>query len=73
MLLDFDDVQDVSANEIKVNMKGKAKVGDEDLSKPFKEVLKCPFIRRIVEFSSPRHRMQANAKIDDGTGDPVRG
>nr|GEV51448.1 reverse transcriptase domain-containing protein [Tanacetum cinerariifolium] len=32
MLLDFDDIQDVSDDEIEVNMKGKAKVSDEDLS-----------------------------------------
>ncbi|GKC28113.1 hypothetical protein Tco_1035407 [Tanacetum coccineum] len=70
MLLDFDDIQDVSDEEIEVNMKGKAKVGDEDLSKPFKEVLKCPFTRRIVKFSSPGHRMPANAKIYNGIGDP---
>ncbi|GJU97605.1 hypothetical protein Tco_1326876 [Tanacetum coccineum] len=69
MLLDFDDVQDVSDYEINVNMKGKAKVGDEVLSKPFKEVLKCPFTRRIVEFSLPSQRMPTNAKIYDGTGD----
>ncbi|GJW61545.1 hypothetical protein Tco_0110880 [Tanacetum coccineum] len=69
MLLDFDDVQDVSDEEIEGDPKGKTKV-DEDLSKPFKEVLKCPFTRRIVEFSSPGHRMPANAKIYDGTGDP---
>nr|GEW05371.1 reverse transcriptase domain-containing protein [Tanacetum cinerariifolium] len=31
MLLDFDDIQDISDEEIKVNKKGKAKVGDEDL------------------------------------------
>ncbi|GJS14641.1 hypothetical protein Tco_0409113 [Tanacetum coccineum] len=68
---DFDeDVHDYSDDEIKVNMKGKAKVGDEDLSKPFKEVLKCPFTRRIVEFSSPGHRMPSNAKIYDEKGDP---
>ncbi|GJY42755.1 hypothetical protein Tco_0430968 [Tanacetum coccineum] len=70
MLLDFDDIQDVSNEEIQDNVKGKAKVCDEDLSKPFKEVLKCPFTRIIVEFSSPGHRMPANAKIYDGTGDP---
>nr|GEW22119.1 reverse transcriptase domain-containing protein [Tanacetum cinerariifolium] len=70
MLLDFDDFQDDIDEEIKVNKKGKAKVGDEDLSKPFKEVLKCPFTRRIVELSSPGHRMPANAKIYDGTRDP---
>ncbi|GJY18336.1 hypothetical protein Tco_0389827 [Tanacetum coccineum] len=34
------------------------------------EVLKCPFTRRIVKFSSPGHRMPANAKIYDGKGDP---
>nr|GEV94923.1 hypothetical protein [Tanacetum cinerariifolium] len=50
--------------------KGKATVTDEDLSKPFKEVLKCPFTRRIIEFSSPGHRMPTNAKIYDETGDP---
>ncbi|GKB62502.1 hypothetical protein Tco_0918688 [Tanacetum coccineum] len=55
--------------EIEDGAKGKAKIGDEDLSKPFKEVLKCPFTRRIVEFSSPGHRLPANAKIYDGTGD----
>ncbi|GKB38301.1 hypothetical protein Tco_0883243 [Tanacetum coccineum] len=70
MLLDFDDIQDSSDEEIQDDMKGKAKVGDEDLSKPFKEVLKCPFTRKIVEFSSPGHRMPANVKIYDGTGDP---
>ncbi|GKB28277.1 reverse transcriptase domain-containing protein [Tanacetum coccineum] len=70
MLLDFNDVQDVRDDEIEVNVKGKAKVGDEDLSKLFKEVLKCPFTRRIVKFSSPGHRMPTNAKIYDGTGDP---
>ncbi|GJR07618.1 hypothetical protein Tco_0790270 [Tanacetum coccineum] len=69
-LLDFDDIQDVSDEEIKGNVKEKAKVGDEDLSKPFKEVVKCPFTRRIVEFSSPGHKMPANAKIYDGTDDP---
>ncbi|GJR63755.1 hypothetical protein Tco_1505917 [Tanacetum coccineum] len=70
MLLDFDDIQDVSNEDIEVNTKGKTKVGDEDLSKPFKEVLKCLFTRRIIEFSSPGHRMPKNAKVYDGTGDP---
>nr|GEW81032.1 hypothetical protein [Tanacetum cinerariifolium] len=70
MLLDFDDIQGVSNEEIKVNKKGKAKVGNEDLSKPFKEVLKCPFTRRIVEFLSPGHRLLTTAKIYDGMSDP---
>nr|GEV26724.1 reverse transcriptase domain-containing protein [Tanacetum cinerariifolium] len=69
MLLDFDNVQDVSDEEIEDGAKGKEKVGGEDLSKPFKEVLKCPFTRKIIEFSSPGHRLPANAKIYDGTGD----
>ncbi|GKA78428.1 reverse transcriptase domain-containing protein [Tanacetum coccineum] len=62
------------SNQIEVVNKrtGKKKVAisDEDLSKPFKEVLKCPFTRRIIQFSSPGHRMPANAKIYDGMGDP---
>ncbi|GKA80478.1 hypothetical protein Tco_0787170 [Tanacetum coccineum] len=56
-----------SHDEIQGDVKGKAKTSDEDLSKPFKEVLKCPFTRRIL---SPGHKMSANAKIYDGTGDP---
>nr|GFC32363.1 reverse transcriptase domain-containing protein [Tanacetum cinerariifolium] len=69
MLRDLDDVQDASDDDFKINAKGKVKVGDEELSKPFKEVIKCPFTRRIVEFSSPGHRMPTNAKIYDETGD----
>ncbi|GKC37925.1 hypothetical protein Tco_1050309, partial [Tanacetum coccineum] len=69
MLLDFDDIQDVSDEEIKVGTKGKAEGGNKDLSKLFKEVLKCPFTRRIVKFSSPGHRFTTNAKIYDRTGD----
>nr|GEV08323.1 reverse transcriptase domain-containing protein [Tanacetum cinerariifolium] len=70
MLLDFDDIQDVSNDEVQDDVKGKTIVDEEDLSKPFKEILKCPFTRRIVEFSSPGHKMTANVKIYDGTGDP---
>nr|GEX29531.1 UvrD-like helicase, ATP-binding domain, P-loop containing nucleoside triphosphate hydrolase [Tanacetum cinerariifolium] len=69
ILLDFDDIQHVSDDEVKGIVKGKTKVDEEDLSKPFKEILKCPFTRRIVEFSSPSHRMLENVKIYDGTGD----
>nr|GEV37109.1 reverse transcriptase domain-containing protein [Tanacetum cinerariifolium] len=56
--------------KLKTARKKKQKKGDKDLSKPFNEVLKCPFTRRIVKFSSPGHRLPANAKIYDGTGDP---
>ncbi|GJV43383.1 reverse transcriptase domain-containing protein [Tanacetum coccineum] len=70
MLLDFEDSHDVSDDEVQDNGKGKPKMDEEDLSKPFKEILKCPFTRRIVEFSSPGHRMPTNVKTYDGTGDP---
>nr|GEU67159.1 reverse transcriptase domain-containing protein [Tanacetum cinerariifolium] len=73
MLLDFDDIQDSSDEETQKtqnDVKGKAKAGYEDLSKPFKEVLNCLFIRRIFEISSPGHRMPTNVRIYDDTGDP---
>nr|GEY98638.1 hypothetical protein [Tanacetum cinerariifolium] len=54
----------------KTNGKGKAIIEDDDLAKPFKEVLKCPFTRRIIDFSSPSHMMPPNFKIYDETGDP---
>nr|GEX13879.1 hypothetical protein [Tanacetum cinerariifolium] len=43
---------------------------DEDLQKPYKEVLKSSFTRRIIEFSAPKHRMPTNLKIYDGSTDP---
>ncbi|GKF76343.1 hypothetical protein Tco_0225787, partial [Tanacetum coccineum] len=70
MLLDFEDSYDASDDEVQNNGKGKTKTDEEDLSKPFKEILKCPFTRRIVEFSSRGHRMPTNVKTYDGTGDP---
>nr|GEV87245.1 hypothetical protein [Tanacetum cinerariifolium] len=47
--------------------KRKTIVIDKDLSKPFKEVLKCPFTRRIIKFLSPSHMMPMNVNIYDGT------
>ncbi|GJS21060.1 reverse transcriptase domain-containing protein, partial [Tanacetum coccineum] len=56
---------------VMTNPKDKGKVvAMDDLSKPFKEVLKCPFTKRIIEFSAPGHRLPTNAKVYDGTGDP---
>ncbi|GKE35199.1 hypothetical protein Tco_1454521 [Tanacetum coccineum] len=49
--------------------KGPAEEVDEDIRKPYKEVLKSPFTRRIIEFSAPSHRMPANLKIYDGSTD----
>ncbi|GJX80057.1 hypothetical protein Tco_0328206 [Tanacetum coccineum] len=43
---------------------------DEDLRKPYKEILKSPFTRRIIEFSAPSHRMPTNLKLYDGSTDP---
>ncbi|GJZ16258.1 hypothetical protein Tco_0551935 [Tanacetum coccineum] len=42
----------------------------EDLQKHYKEVLKSPFSRRIIEFSAPNHRTPTNLKIYDGSTDP---
>lgn len=46
------------------------KVKDEDLAKPFKEVSKSPFSRRIIEFSAPEHKMPTHIKLYDGSTDP---
>ncbi|GKA83832.1 hypothetical protein Tco_0805427 [Tanacetum coccineum] len=42
----------------------------EDLRKPYKEVLRSPFSRRIIEFTAPNHWTPANLKIYDGSTDP---
>nr|GEW58139.1 putative polyprotein [Tanacetum cinerariifolium] len=73
ILLNFNDDGQYTDKEVKeLNKrkdKGKAMANDEDLSKSFKEILKCPFTRRIIEFSSPGHKMPMNVKIHDGTSD----
>ncbi|GKA37339.1 reverse transcriptase domain-containing protein [Tanacetum coccineum] len=50
-------------NKGKDNNKGLDGEKDEDLKRPYKEVLKSPFTRRIIEFSAPNHRKPANLKI----------
>ncbi|GKG00670.1 hypothetical protein Tco_0302360, partial [Tanacetum coccineum] len=50
--------------------KGPAEEADKDLKKPYKEVLKSLFTRRIIEFSDSSHRMPTNLKIYDGSTDP---
>nr|GEV88528.1 hypothetical protein [Tanacetum cinerariifolium] len=47
--------------------KGPAEEVDEDLKKPYKEVLKSPITRRIIEFSALTHQMPTKLKIYDGT------
>ncbi|GKF39465.1 hypothetical protein Tco_0119526, partial [Tanacetum coccineum] len=41
-----------------------------DLKKPFKETIRTPLIRRIIEFAGPEFKMPANVKLYDGTTDP---
>nr|GEV77015.1 reverse transcriptase domain-containing protein [Tanacetum cinerariifolium] len=41
----------------------------EELQKPYKEVLKSQFSRRIIEFLAPNHRTLTNLKIYDGSID----
>ncbi|GJR34963.1 hypothetical protein Tco_1210647 [Tanacetum coccineum] len=43
---------------------------DEDLLKPYKEILKSSFTRRIIKFSAPSHRTPTNLKIYNGSTDP---
>nr|GEW82284.1 hypothetical protein [Tanacetum cinerariifolium] len=42
----------------------------KDLRKPYKEVLKSPFSRRIIKFSALDHQTPTNLKIYDGSTDP---
>ncbi|GJU04334.1 reverse transcriptase domain-containing protein [Tanacetum coccineum] len=46
-------------------------VEDGDLSKPFKETLRTPFTRRIIEFSGPEYSMLTNIALYDGSTDPA--
>ncbi|GKD90089.1 hypothetical protein Tco_1365596, partial [Tanacetum coccineum] len=46
-------------------------VGEEDLSKPFKEILKTPLTRRIIEFAGPEYVMPTNITLYDGSTDPA--
>ncbi|GKB31835.1 hypothetical protein Tco_0871236 [Tanacetum coccineum] len=38
---------------------------DEDLQKPFKEVLRSPFTKRIIKFLAPKYLMPTNSRIYD--------
>ncbi|GKC72199.1 DNA polymerase delta small subunit [Tanacetum coccineum] len=66
--LTFDDEEE--GDKAKACSKGTEEEKEEDLQKPYKEVLKSPFTRRIIEFSAPNHRMPTNLKIYDGFTDP---
>ncbi|GJT25541.1 hypothetical protein Tco_0895478 [Tanacetum coccineum] len=62
-------IEDQDPNEDRI-VKGK-EVDDGDLSKPFKETLRTPFTRRIIEFSSPEYSMPTNIALYDGSTDPT--
>ncbi|GJV38744.1 hypothetical protein Tco_1411221, partial [Tanacetum coccineum] len=71
-LLDFsDEISDDDEIAIVKKNKEKEMSADEELSKPFKAASKCPFTKRIINFTAPNHRMPTNAKIYDGTNDPT--
>ncbi|GKD29078.1 reverse transcriptase domain-containing protein [Tanacetum coccineum] len=69
-LLDFND-ETGDEDEVVKKDKEKETPADDDLSKPFKATSKCPFTRRIINFTAPNHRMPTNVKIYDGTSDPA--
>ncbi|GKA98717.1 hypothetical protein Tco_0826654, partial [Tanacetum coccineum] len=46
-------------------------IDEEDLSKPFKEKLKTPLTRRIIEFAGPEYVMPTNITLYDGSTDPA--
>ncbi|GJT38764.1 hypothetical protein Tco_0938629 [Tanacetum coccineum] len=71
-LLDFnDEVSDEDEIVIVKKNKEKETPADDDLRKPFKAASKCPFTKRIINFTAPNHRMPINAKIYDGMSDPA--
>ncbi|GJS43242.1 reverse transcriptase domain-containing protein [Tanacetum coccineum] len=63
------EIEDQDPNEDRI-VKGK-EIDDEDLSKPFKETLKTPFTRRIIEFSGPEYSMPTNIALYNGSTDPA--
>nr|GEV46457.1 reverse transcriptase domain-containing protein [Tanacetum cinerariifolium] len=62
--------EEADSNKGKYNEKGATEGVDDDLKKPYKEVLESPFTRRIIEFSAPSHRMPTNLRVYDGFTDP---
>ncbi|GJU52159.1 reverse transcriptase domain-containing protein [Tanacetum coccineum] len=63
------EIKDQDPNEDHI-VKGN-EIDDEDLSKPYKETLKTPFTRRIIEFSGPEYSMPTNIALYNGSTDPA--
>nr|GEU38598.1 reverse transcriptase domain-containing protein [Tanacetum cinerariifolium] len=66
-IYDFEE-EDTGARDNRI-VKGK-EVVDDDLKKPFKDDLKTPLTRKIIEFAGPEYKMHTNIKLYDGTTDP---
>ncbi|GKA34607.1 hypothetical protein Tco_0721036 [Tanacetum coccineum] len=65
--LSFDDKEDRTRVRTVITRK---EIGDADLKRPFKEAVKTPLTRRIIEFAGPEFKMPANIKLYNGTTDP---
>nr|GEU52520.1 reverse transcriptase domain-containing protein [Tanacetum cinerariifolium] len=65
--LSFDDEE--GRTRVRTVVTGK-EVVDVDLKRPFKEAVKTPLTRRIIEFAGPEFKMSSNIKLYDGTTDP---
>nr|GEX01612.1 hypothetical protein [Tanacetum cinerariifolium] len=65
--LSFNDVKD--RTRVRTVVTGK-EIGDADLKRPFKEAVKTPLIRRMIEFASLDFKILANIKLYDRTTDP---
>ncbi|GJZ80424.1 hypothetical protein Tco_0645418, partial [Tanacetum coccineum] len=64
--LSFDDTEDQPRVQTVVT----GTIVDADLKKPFKEAVKTPMTRRIIEFAGPKFKMPANIRLYDGATDP---
>ncbi|GKB74148.1 hypothetical protein Tco_0935560 [Tanacetum coccineum] len=64
--LNFD--EDKDDTRIRTIVTGK-EIWDADLKKPFKETVKTPLTRRIIEFACPEFKMPTNVQLYDGTTD----
>ncbi|GJU00065.1 RNA-directed DNA polymerase, eukaryota [Tanacetum coccineum] len=64
--LSFDGVEDRTRDRTVVTGK---EIGDADLKRHFKEAVKTPLTRRIIEFAGPEFKMPTNIKQYDGTTD----
>ncbi|GKG06132.1 hypothetical protein Tco_0326218 [Tanacetum coccineum] len=65
--LSFDNVEDRTRVQTVVTRK---EIEDADLKRPFKEAVKTPLTRKIIEFAGPKFKMPINIKLYDGTTNP---